>query len=161
MKHQKMKTTLLLALTLALALPIIAEPQRGSRGNCDSPREMRAELNLTEIQEKQMQDLRFDRELNMIDLRAKLQTEHLTLRKLRQADEPNKKKLYAQVEKVGAVKIKMDKSKVDHQLAVRKVLTEDQFKIFARTMQNNDGRGKARSCDQQSGPNKRPHRDRF
>ena len=49
-----------------------------------------------------MQSLRFDKEEILIKLRAKQQSAQLELRKLKRADEPNKKKIYAQIDKVGA-----------------------------------------------------------
>ena len=89
------------------------------------------ELIALELQEKQMQDLRFNLEKARIDFRAELQTERLQLKQLSLADEPNKKKIYGQIEKIGAIEIKIEKARVDHRLAVRKILTEDQYKIFS------------------------------
>ncbi|MEA3286857.1 MAG: periplasmic heavy metal sensor, partial [Candidatus Marinimicrobia bacterium] len=123
----KLQRTILLTLTLALALPSFAQPPRGIRGNGDGQQFMRTELNLTAEQEQQMQELRFKKEAQAIDLRAELQLERLKLRKLRQTDDPNKKKLYAQVDKIGAIEVKLDKARIDHMLKVKKVLTADQF----------------------------------
>ncbi len=161
MKHKMIRPALLLALTLAVALPTIAQSQRGFRGAGNGPQTMLSELNLTVEQEKQMQDLRFDRETVTIKLRAELQQERLLLRKLRQADDPNKKKLYAQIDKVGAIKIKMDKSRVDHMLKVRKVLTVDQFKVFSQTMRHQMGSRKGQREDMSNRHNKHFRRDRF
>ncbi len=161
MKSQKLKTTLVLALLLALALPTIAQPQRGFRGTGDQPQNIREELNLTDAQEKQMQNLRFDRESAMIDLRADLQTERLKLRKLRDADEPNKKKLYAQIDKIGAVEIRIGKARVDHLLAAQKILTKDQFKIFSKALQHQNGPREGRRGDMRDRSNKKSFRNRF
>jgi Spy/CpxP family protein refolding chaperone len=161
MKRTKVKTALLLTLTLALALPMFAQPKHGSPKNRAGQQAMLTKLDLTAEQEQQMQDLRFAQAKRSIDLRAELQQEHLKLRQLRQADEPNKKKLYAQVEKVGAVEIKLDKARIDHMLKVQKVLTADQFKAFRSQMQHHPG-----PCDGQRGSkgdrlNKHFRHDRF
>lgn len=161
MKHQTLKSGILLALILAVALPTLAQPQRGFKGPGNGPQSICDELNLTEQQEQAMQELRYDRESVMIDLRAERQSERLKLRKLRQADEPNKKKLYAQVEKVGAVQIKIDKSRVDHGLAVRKVLTKDQFKIYSQSRQHQFGQREGRRGEMRGMHNNRPRRNRF
>jgi len=160
MKQTLIKPALLLALTLVVAIPAIAQPQRGFRGAGEGRETMVTELKLSAEQEQQMQDLRFAREAKAIDLRADLQQERLKLRKLRQADEPNKKKLYAQVEKIGSVEVKMDKSRIDHLLAVRGVLTEEQFKIFNQSLQRQFGQRGERG-DKRDQQSKRFHPDRF
>jgi len=97
------------------------------------------ELDLTEEQQDQMKDLRYAHGKTMIDLRGNMKSAQLDLRKLKTDDEPNKKKIYAQIDQVGKARTAMDKAQVDHQLEVRKVLTEDQYKIFMNKMSRRDG----------------------
>jgi len=139
MKNESKKSALILLLITVFAVSAIGQPMQGPPGHGKAPLQMMEKLNLTEKQEEQLQDLRFDMEAKMIGLKADLQTERLKLRKMKQADEVNKKKLYAQIEKVGAVKIKMEKTRTDHQLAMRKVLTDEQFETFRRGMQHRPG----------------------
>ena len=140
MKTTLMKKSLISLMSLAIALPMLAQPGSGGQSYQKEKGAMREQLNLTEAQESQMQELRFAHEKDMINLKAKLQVEKLELRKLKQADEPNKKKVYAQIEKVGAARVAMDKAQFDHQLAVGKILTDEQYKIFLKMMAKK-GRG--------------------
>ena len=87
-----------------------------------------------------MQNLRFDHEEVLIKLRAKQQSAQLVLRKLKRADEPNKKKIYAQIDKVGAARVAIDKARANHHLEIRKVLTDEQFDIFQSKMARKGGR---------------------
>ncbi len=127
-------------LLLALAVPSFGQKGAGKSGPRMGQGFMIQELNLTAEQEEQMQNLRYDQEETLIKLRAKHQSAKLALRKLKQADEPNKKKIYAQIEKVGATRIAMDKARADHQMAIRKILTDEQFKMFQNKMGRMGGR---------------------
>ncbi len=140
MRKELKKPALLLILIIALVTTVVAQPQRGFGGQEYRSGEMMDKLNLTVEQEKQIQDLRFDLEKVSINFRAKLQTERLKLRQLSLADEPNKKKIHAQIDKIGAIEVQLDKARVDHRLAARKILTEDQFKIFRLGMHQRQGR---------------------
>ena len=140
MRRELKKPVLLLVLITALAVTAIAQPQRGFGGRENRGGDMLEKLNLTIEQEKQMQDLRFDLEKQRIDFRAKLQTERLKLRQLSLADEPNKKKIHAQIDKIGSIEVKIEKARVDHRLSARKILNEEQFKIFRMGMHQRQGR---------------------
>ena len=133
------KRFILPLLILAFTLPTFA--QRGSARDGAGPgKEGRLqELQLTDEQEDRMQDLRYDHAKILIDLKADLKTAQLELKRLKQADEPIKKKIHAQIEKVGKQRIAIDKARADHHLEIRKVLTEDQFKIFQKKMRAKAG----------------------
>ncbi|MBT3228937.1 MAG: periplasmic heavy metal sensor [Candidatus Marinimicrobia bacterium] len=143
------KRVVLPFLMLAIALPSFGQRGAGKSGQGTGQGLMIQELNLTAEQEDQMQSLRFDKEEILIKLRAKQQSAQLELRKLKRADEPNKKKIYAQIDKVGAARVAIDKARADHHMDVRKVLTAEQFDIFQSKMgrmggRNFHGRGDAR-----------------
>lgn len=135
MRTVSTKPALLVLLVLALSVSAFAQPMQGRRGDRNAPRQMSEQLNLSADQETQMQNLRFGNQAVMIDLRAGLQKERLKLRQLQQADKPNQKKIYAQIDKVGAAEVKIAKSRANHQLAVRAILTDEQFQSFGRGMQ--------------------------
>lgn len=160
MRKELKKPALLLILMIALATAAVAQPQHGMGGRENRPGDMMEKLNLTVEQEKQMQDLRFDLEKARIDLRAELQTERLALKQLRKVDAPNKKKIYAQIDKVGAVEIKIEKARVDHRLAARNILTDDQFKVFQQGMHQGQGRfgDQQDNCRKDRGNRPSPHR---
>mgnify|MGYP005645297541 CR=1 FL=1 len=136
MRKQLKKPAVLLLLTAILTVTAFGQPNRANGDRNRGSMDMMDKLNLTVEQEKQMKDLRFKHETVMIDLRADLQTERLKKRQLASADVPNKKKIYAQIEKAGAAEIKMEKARADHRLAVRAILDDEQFKIFRRGFMN-------------------------
>lgn len=129
-----LKRMMLPLLILSLVLPSFGQGGPAKGAGKAGQGKMIQELNLTEAQEDQMQDLRFAHEKVMIDLRADMKKAQLDLRQLKMADEPSKKKIYAQIDKVGEARIAMEKAKADHQLEVRKVLTDEQYKIFKQKM---------------------------
>lgn len=163
MKHSMLKPVLLLTLTLLIALPSFAQANRGSRGDRSGRgiETLGVELNLTAEQELKMEDLRYSRESTSIELRANIQQERLKLRKLRQSNDLNKKKLYAQIEKVSDAEVKLDKSRVDHLLKVRAILDDDQFKTFSQTMQRRYGPREGQRGDRKDRRSMNSRQDRF
>ncbi len=134
--QRELKRLIVPILVLTMALPSFAQAGKSKmqRGN------MLDELNLTQEQETQMKELRYSHEKNMIDLEAKLKRVQLDLKKLERADEPNKKKIHAQIEKVGSARVAVQKARADQQLEIRKVLTEEQYKIFRKNMRGKGAR---------------------
>lgn len=134
------KRFILPLLLVALALPTFAQKGPARDGSGLGKGEKFQDLKLTAEQEDQMKDLRYANEKVLIQLRADQKTSQLELRKLKQADEPNKKKIYAQIDKVGKQRTAIEKARVDHFLEVRKVLTDEQFKVFQKKMEKRAGR---------------------
>ncbi|MCF7809217.1 MAG: Spy/CpxP family protein refolding chaperone [Candidatus Marinimicrobia bacterium] len=126
----------ILLFTMLIALISLSYGQGINRAGCGQapPFRMSQELNLTEEQAQQMKDLRMDHESTMIDLNASLKQERLNMRKLMGADEPNKKKIYAQLEKINSVDMKIQKARVDHRLAMRSTLSAEQLKVYKQGM---------------------------
>ena len=160
MKLNQTKRTLMTILVIALAIPDYAQAQDMKEARSGERKAIKAELNLSEEQQEQMEELRFSHEKSMISMRSKVQLEQLELKKLKRADEPNKKKIHAQIDKVGAAKTAISKTRADHQLEIRKVLTEDQYKIFRKGMhmkaERREGRrdGARKSRKHRDGPNR-------
>lgn len=135
------RTTLLLATLIAFtSLSYGQQMKRPGRGQ-QAPQKMMQELNLTDEQADKMKELRLDHESDMIDLQASLKKQKLEMRKLMGEDQPNKKKIYTQIEKINDVDVKIQKEKVDHRLAVRSILTEEQLKIYKKGMMMKNRRG--------------------
>ena len=140
MKNPITKLTVAASMLVLFMQPLAAQPQKelGKRGPGDP--KMKAELNLSEAQEKQMQDLRFKHEKEMIGLRAELETRELAMKELRGVEPPNKKKLYAQIDQISETKTKIAKAKLDHRLAVQEILTPEQQKLFKQNAMHRKGR---------------------
>ena len=138
--YKTTKHLILPLLLLSLSLPTFAQRGPGSDGSGMGKANKFQELELTSEQEDQMQNLRYDFEKLKIGLEANLKTEQLELKKLKQADDPSKKKIHAQIEKVGKERIALEKARADHHLEIRKILTDEQFKIFKKRMKTKSGR---------------------
>ena len=158
--HKMTKRFILPLLLLALAIPTFAQKGPAKDGSGLGRGDKLQALELTAEQEDQMKDLRYAKEKILIQLRADLKTSQLELKKLKQADEPNKKKIYAQIDKVGKQRTAIEKARVDHQLKIRKVLTDEQFKMFQKKMQAKAGRGDQRKSGSRRdrGESRRPFR---
>lgn len=142
---------LLLALTLpafSFQKPLRDGPEKRMGKNLEA-------LELTSEQEALMKDLRFAHEKVLIKLQADLQTAQLELKKLKHTDEPNKKKIYAQIDKVSDERADIAKAKVDHHLEVRKILSAEQYEIFQQKLKHRSG-GKGPHC--KHGRGNRMHR---
>lgn len=155
MKHKTNRSILVLTLLIALTSTSFAQRPDRRGQNEDRPAKLWQELKLTEEQEAKMKDLRLAQQEKMIDLRADKQKAELGLRKLMSADEPNKKKIYAQVDKVAATEVKIEKSRIDHRLEVRGLLTDEQLKVYQKAMHSKPKRG----CDGNGKGNRGPGRD--
>lgn len=155
--YKKTKHFILPILLLGLTLPTFAQMGAGDGYGMRKTNKLQ-ELQLTSEQEEQMQNLRYDFEKLQIALKANIKTEQLELRKLKQADEPNKKKIHAQIEKVGEERVALEKARADHHLEIRKVLTDDQYTIFKKNMKAKAGRkghrgkGNRGNCEGGPGP---------
>lgn len=144
MKHATKQPILILALLITFTTTSYAQakPNRGFRE--EGREKFKQELNLTDEQEAKMKELRLKQEEKMIDLRANQKKEQLALKKLMSADQPNKKKLYAQIDKISSADAKIKKARLDHRLKVRSILTDEQLKIYQKGMGKRAVRG---GCD--------------
>jgi Spy/CpxP family protein refolding chaperone len=147
MKNQKIAAVLTLAILLITSQTLLAQPKMEKQGPRGQGKQFKAELNLTDDQEKQMQDLRLDLEKKMIPLEAELKTKNLEMKELHMADTPNKKKMMAQIDKISETKVKMEKAKLEHRLQVREILTPEQQKIFAQQKKHHKRSGDESKCD--------------
>lgn len=74
--------------------------------------------------DKTFQDFR----LQLIDLHAALEKQETLLQPLVDADQPDEGKVMAQVDKVAAARAALEKANAQMMLAIRRVLTPDQWK---------------------------------
>jgi Spy/CpxP family protein refolding chaperone len=85
------------------------------------------DLNLTEKQEDELAKLRLENRKEMIKLRAELQTLQLDLQALLEPREPDKAKVYAQLDKINKLKNEMAKMRIENSLQRRAILTDEQW----------------------------------
>jgi len=94
-------------------------------------------LKITPEQQKKMSDIFQANRTKMIDLKATLDKEEVTLEPLMRADVPEDAKILAQIDRVAAARAELDKNHAKMLLGMRHVLTPEQWKI----LQAEDRRG--------------------
>jgi Spy/CpxP family protein refolding chaperone len=85
-----------------------------------------ASLNLSQSQKDRIAKIRESHQKDMIQSRADLQLAQLEFRKLMRSDDPDKRALNAQIDRMSSIRADMMKSRVDQRLQVRDILTPDQ-----------------------------------
>jgi protein CpxP len=90
--------------------------------------EVVAKLQLSDAQIKQIEDTFLDYRLKLIDLHAEVERQETRLQPLIEADRPDEAKVSAQIDLVIAARGKLEKANTMMMLAIRKVLTVEQWK---------------------------------
>ena len=86
------------------------------------------DLAVSDAQVGQMEQIFQDHRLDLIDLRANLEKQEAILEPLIDSDNPDEAKVEAQFDKVAAARANLEKSNARMLLAIRRVLTVDQWK---------------------------------
>ena len=84
-------------------------------------------LNLAPEQEKEIRDLQLNFEKEKIRLKADLKIVRLELEDLLIEDRPVKREVYRKIEQMGDLRVKLQKNRVDKRLAIKEILTPEQF----------------------------------
>jgi Spy/CpxP family protein refolding chaperone len=87
-----------------------------------------AELKLSEAQIKQIEQTFLEHRLKLIDLRANLEREETKLQPLVEADQPDEAQVGAQIDRVVSARGQLEKANTMMMLAIRRVLTVEQWK---------------------------------
>jgi len=90
--------------------------------------EVVAKLQLSDAQIKQIEDTFLDYRLKLIDLHAEVERQETRLQPLIEADQPDEAKVGAQIDLVIAARGKLEKANTMMMLAIRKVLSVEQWK---------------------------------
>lgn len=106
---------------------ILAQPRERTPGAGERER-LSAALNLSEDQKAQIHKIMLDTRKKNIDTEAKLELAHLELQELLRADNPDQKKIDAQITEVSKLRETMLRARIDTRLAIQKVLTPEQRK---------------------------------
>ena len=113
-------------LVLVFSLAYAQQP-RGDRG------ERADELGLTDEQKDSMRDIQYNFRKAQIGLRAELKTARLELRHLMMEENPNQGQISKLVDKISGTQKELLKQRIDKKLAMKEILTAEQFKKFMRT----------------------------
>ena len=141
---------------LLVASTTIADAQRGGKGynarNMQNTERQCRIPDLTEDQEQKINELRTTHWATMKNYRADMDILRAEMRKLRVANNPEKKAIDTKIEKIGALRTKMHKAANQHRMDVRAQLTDEQkawFDSHGHTFRSH-GKGKRgyffRSC---------------
>jgi Spy/CpxP family protein refolding chaperone len=112
------------------------------------------ELGLTDEQMESMREVRYNFQKAQIGLRAELKTSRLELRHLMMDEQPNQGEINKLVDKIADSQKKLLKQRVDKKLAMKEILTPEQFKKFIKMRGEH---GKRRMGDRRG---ERPHHPR-
>lgn len=113
-----------------------------------------AKLQLSDAQIKQIEDTFLDFRLKLIDLHAEVERQEARLQPLIEADQPDEAKVSSQIDLVIAARGKLEKANTMMMLAIRKVLTVEQWKKLQSVQQERERRpfGGTRRPDGPEGP---------
>jgi Spy/CpxP family protein refolding chaperone len=103
-------------------------PHHGPFGAWWKNSEVVKELQLSDAQVKQIEQTFLDYRLKLIDLRADVERQETKLQPLLEADQPNEQQVGSQVDAVVAARGKLEKTNTMMMLAIRRVLSVDQWK---------------------------------
>jgi Spy/CpxP family protein refolding chaperone len=88
------------------------------------------ELNLTDAQKNKIDDIRFNHQKEMIELRSILEQKKLELRKYRSSDEISRSKVISLTKEVNEIRNKISLARANHQMDIFEVLDSNQQKIW-------------------------------
>ncbi len=111
--------------------------------------ELAQQLNLTDQQKKQMDDIFLQHRLKIIDLNANLEKQETLLRPMIEADQPDEAKVLSQIDAVAQARADLEKANAHMLFDLRKTLTPDQWqKLKAMRDEHHDRRMR----DERRGP---------
>ncbi len=149
MKKVKFLNTVMLASLLIVfsALNLTAQNKRGNKGHMkgDKPRMEQQDSkrqgipNLTEEQRDKIKEIRISFKQTSQELTNKLKELEAKLHSLKTTEKPDMKAIYAQIDKISGVKVKIEKKRADMEQDIRKLLNKEQ-KLFFDNHLNKDGR---------------------
>ena len=140
---------------LVLVLGISVVHAQGRRGRRHQPAGPRFEaLDLSQEQKDQLKSLRSDGQKEMIQLRADMQVAKIELRELLGQKNPSQSKVDKTVASVTATQTKMTANRVQHKLAMNKILTEEQLKKLEKMPKGRKGGNRRQFRGRRGGPAK-------
>jgi Spy/CpxP family protein refolding chaperone len=132
-------------LVLVFSLAYAEHPRRDRGEKAD-------ELGLTDEQMESMREVRYNFQKAQIGLRAELKTSRLELRHLMMEEKPSQGEISKLVDRIADTQKRLLKQRVDKKLAMKEILTPEQFKKFIKM------RGEHRKRKMGEGRDSRPHR---
>ena len=142
-----MKKLSIVSIVLILAFLLIPSQtvmgqmmKQGEFNKGDRHEMMIKKLQLTEEQQEAIQDLRFNHQNDMIDLKADVQKKKLQLEELKSSGNYTREEFLASVEALSNAKQKVAIAKANHRMDVYELLTDEQRKTFDKMGNRMDNR---------------------
>lgn len=120
-----MAVPVLSVLVLIFSLVYAQPPRSGFAEKAD-------ELGLTDEQIENIREIQYNFKKTEIGLRADLKTSRLELRHLMMQENPNQKEISKLVDRVAEAQKKVLKHNVDRKIALKEILTQEQFEKFMK-----------------------------
>ena len=102
--------------------------------------EIAGALGLSDAQTRKIEEVFFEQRIKLIDLRAELERQETRLQPLLEADQPDEARVGAQIDLVLAARGKLEKANAMMMLAIRKVLTTEQWRKLESIKQERERR---------------------
>ncbi|NMB75919.1 MAG: periplasmic heavy metal sensor [Myxococcales bacterium] len=90
-------------------------------------RQFAREIGLSDDQIRKLDELHYTAEKEKVDIRAELDKARLELRHLMSQDKPNEAAVFGMVERIGAIRVRMQKNRVGLMLKVKALMTPAQW----------------------------------
>jgi len=91
-------------------------------------------LDLNDDQKAKIAELRVNHQIDVVELRAKVEKLHLMLKQELMKADPSRKNIDSILDKISSSKATLAKKRIDHLFEVKKILTPEQWKkLVART----------------------------
>ncbi len=125
-----MNTSLFRIAALTLFTALIAV------GNPNMHKKMMKNLKLTETQKEQFEKISFDTQKKQIDLKARVETSKLELRRLFSADALDRSAIEKKMNEIAAIEVSLRMNHINAWSEKNKVLTSEQQKIWKKALVN-------------------------
>jgi len=123
-----MKRTMIALAALAFCLPAASAFAQGRGAGPMMERVLKERVGLSDKQIDQIHDLQYKADREKIDIHHELQRARLDLEQMMRADKPDRARVLAQVDKIGALETKLKKNRVGLMLQIRGLVTPEQWR---------------------------------
>ena len=154
-----MKNTIMKVVLVLLLSVFVAPVAFSQRGDCWNFKKLENKLNLTDTQKDQIEKLRLDHQIVMVDLKAKLEKTRIEFRTVMGKDDFTRGEYLAAQDKMAKIREEIRVKAANHRMDVLELMNKDQRTILAENRKfNPDKKGfgrKGRGGCQFDGPRMR------
>jgi Spy/CpxP family protein refolding chaperone len=124
------------ALLVSTGSTLAQAPEEDDLPQAPDPKPLLGRLKLDDQQKKQIEQMRFDMQKQLIGVRAKLQTARLELRQLLAADKPDKAAIEQKMGEVSQIGLQTRTIRLNEWFEVNKILKPDQQKVWKEILKH-------------------------